>query len=256
MKDVTDGRTAVDIRTGRRGRAIVTGGGGTAARTLGLLGGIFTFAIKRKKLRRDNPVHGVGRQKAKKRSRFLSGAELARLGNALDRARTEGLNPNAIAAIKLLILTGCRRSEILSLKWSYIDWDNRCIRLPDSKTGQKVIYISTKALGALHDLMGLATGPYVLPGARSQGHFYGLHKAWSTVRIWAGIPDVRIHDLRRSFASVAAINGESLLMIGKLLGHADPKTTQIYAHLTDTALHMAADSTAERIAAAMAKKNA
>jgi integrase len=107
----------------------------------------------------------------------------------------------------------------------------------------------------LHDMKGFATSAYVLPGARCQGHFNGLHKSWVTVRTWAEIPDVRIHDLRRSFASVAAINGESLLMIGKLLGHADPKTTQIYAHLTDTALHTAADSTAERIAAAMATKN-
>ena len=134
LQDVAAGKTAVDERTGPRGRAIVTGGRGTASRTVGLLGGIFSYAVERR-LRSDNPVSGVTRFKDKSTERYLSSAELKRLGEALIEAEAEGENPSAVAGIRLLALTGARRSEIVTLHWSYVDFEYTCLRLPDSKTG-------------------------------------------------------------------------------------------------------------------------
>jgi len=251
MKAVAAGKTKADKKTIRRGRAIVRGGDGTARRTVGLLGGIFSFASRSLLLRPDNPVHGVKRSKDRKRSRFLSQDEFKRLGEALIRAQNEGVNPNAISAIKLLILTGCRRMEILSLKWDHIDFDNKVLRLPDSKTGQKNVPIGKPAIEVLSALPEFEGNPYVFPGAKLDGHYVGLQKDWERIRDWAEIDDVRIHDLRRSFGSTAASNRESLIIIGKILGHSDPKTTQIYAHLTDEPVQAAVEDTSSLIETAM-----
>ena len=148
MQDVAAGKTARNEKTGFRGRSIVTGGKGAASRTMGLLGAIFAFAVERG-LRTDNPVRGVKRFADGKSERFLSSAELARFGDALTKAENNGINPCAIAALRLLILTGCRKNEILSLKWDYIDWDHACLKLPDSKTGAKIVPLGAPALEVL-----------------------------------------------------------------------------------------------------------
>lgn len=251
MKAVSDGKTRADKKTKKRGRAIVRGGNGTARRSVSMLGGIFTFASKSLLLRPDNPVHGVKKSKDKKRSRFLSQDEFKRLGDALINAANEGVNPNAIAAIKLLILTGCRKSEILTLKWKYVDFDNKVLRLPDSKTNEKTIPVGRPALDILEGIDRIEGNDHVLPGATKDGPYVGLQKEWERIRKWAKIEDVRIHDLRRSFGSTAASNRESLIVIGKILGHADPKTTQIYAHLMDDPLQTAVEDTSSLIEIAM-----
>ncbi len=251
MKAVETGESKVDTKTGPRGRAIVKGGAGTASRTVGLLGGIISFAVESLKLRSDNPVHGVKRTKDNKRSRFLNSKEFRRLGAALERAQKKQINPNAIAAIRLLLFTGCRKSEILKLKWQHVDLPHRCLRLPESKTGEKIVHLGNAAVDLLEALPQIKGSPYVLPASKGDGHYTGLQKHWTKIREWAELDDVRIHDLRRSFASTAALSGESLLMIGNLLGHSDPKTTQIYAHLADSALQTAANETSNKIAAAM-----
>jgi integrase len=136
LRDVASGKTKADIKTKPRGVARVRGGQGTASRTLGLLGGIFSFAVRRK-LRNDNPVRGVERFKDRKGERFLSPQELAKLGKALNEVQKEGANSTAITIIRLLVLTGARKSEIVALKASEIDLAHACLRLGDSKMDQR-----------------------------------------------------------------------------------------------------------------------
>ncbi len=253
MQDVAAGKTAANIKTGKRGRTIVEGGKGAATRTVGLLGGIFTFAVE-KALRPDNPVRGVKRFKDASRERFLSAAELARLGDALAGAEREGESPFAVAAIRLLVLTGARKGEILTLRWEHVDMERGCLRLPDSKTGAKVIPLGAAALEALSEIPRIEGNPYVLPGLEGR-HFVGLQKAWARIRKRAELADVRLHDLRHSFASVAVSGGDSLYLVGKVLGHRHAGTTQRYAHLSDDPLRAVADRTSGKIAAAMKAGN-
>jgi len=250
MQDIADGKTAIDERTGPRGRAVVKGGKGTATKSVTILGAIFAFAVRRG-LRPDNPAHGVKTFPSKNFERFLTPVELRSLGRALSEAEDEGANPSATNAIRLLVMTGCRKSEILSLRWRDVDFERSCLRLPDSKTGARVIPLGVPALELLKELPRLKDNPYVLPGAREGGHFVGLSKVWGSIRKNAGFGDVRIHDLRHSFASVGALGGDSLFMIGKLLGHQQAGTTARYAHLADDPLKAAADRISGVIAEAM-----
>ena len=249
MQDVAAGKTATNVKTGFRGRAIVTGGKGTARECVVLLGSMFTFAVNRG-LRAANPAWKVKKYKARKLERFLSPAELARLGDALSTAQQEGGNPFAVAAIRLLALTGARKSEILTLRWEHVDTERGCLRLPDSKTGAKVIPLGAAALEALSEIPRIEGNPYVLPGLEGR-HFVGLQKAWEHIRKRAGLEDVRLHDLRHSFASVAVSGGDSLYLVGKVLGHKHAGTTERYAHLSDDPVRAVADRTASSIAAAM-----
>jgi integrase len=248
LQDVASGKTAANIKTGS-GQAKVEGGKGTATRTVGLLGGIFTFAVERG-VRPDNPARGVKRFRGKKQERFLAPSELAQLGDALTTAQQDGESLYAVAAIRLLVLTGARKSEILTLKWDYVDTERGCLRLPDSKTGAKVIPLGAAALEALVNIPRIEDNPYVFPG-RKCGHFVGLYNNWDRIRKRAGLEDVRLHDLRHSFASVAVAGGSSLYLVGKVLGHEQASTTERYAHLADDPLRAVADKTAGQIAAAM-----
>lgn len=250
MQDVAAGKTAIDIKTGARGRAIVRGGKGTASKAVALLGSILTFAVDHK-LRPDNPARGIKRYRDKKCERFLAPAELARLGAALATVERDGENPFVVAAIRLLALTGCRKSEILGLQWAQIDFERACIRFPESKTGAKALPLGAPALEVLEALPRIEGCPYVLPASIGNGHFVGLQKAWVRIRAKAALEDVRLHDLRHSFAAAGAAGGDSLLMIGALLGHRDPTTTSRYAHLADDPLKEAADRISGAIAAAM-----
>ncbi len=252
--NIAAGKTAADIKTGAYGRAIVTGGKGTANKAVSLLGAIFSFAVDRR-IRPDNPAHGVRMYPNKRHERFLSSAELTRLGQALTEAESNGTNPFAIAAIRLLLLTGARRGEILSLRWENVDFDRAYLRLLDSKTGQKLIPLGAPALSVLEALPQVSVNPYVLPGGREGQPLVNIAKVWRAVRQAAGLDDVRLHDLRHSFASVGAAGGDSLLVIGKVLGHRDIATTARYAHLADDPLRTAADRISKTIAAAMAGEN-
>jgi integrase len=244
-KDIAKGKTAATVKTKLRGVARVRGGEGTAARTLGLLGAIFSYAIAQE-LIQSNPVWGVDRASDKKRDRFLSFLEIEALGVILEQAQVD--DPTAVNVVKLLLLSSCRRSEILSLKWAYIDWQNNCLRLPDSKTGMKVVPVGTPVVELLKSIPKLQSNPYVFPADRGSGHYVGIQKLWDKFRKMAAIEDVRLHDLRRTFGSTAALQGQSLLTIGKVLGHADPKTTAIYAHLTEKAVHDAVAGTSQQLA--------
>ena len=249
MQDVAAGKTACDEKTASRGRAIVEGGKGTATRTVGLLGGILTFAVERG-ICPTNPVHGVKRYRDRKGERFLSARELAALGLGLAvMEETATISPIMANAVRLLLLTGCRKTEVLSLCWSFVDFERGYLRLPDSKTGEKTVPLGAPALKVLSDLPRLSD--WVFPAATGGGHLVGLPHAWDAVRVWCGLDGVRLHDLRHSFASVGAISGNSLPVIGALLGHADSKTTSRYAHLTADPIKAAAERIANTIADAM-----
>lgn len=185
-----------------------------------------------------------------KRDRFLSMGEIEKLFQVLkdcDLTRIE--LPTSIAAIKLLLLTGCRLSEILTLKWDYIDLTNHRINLPDSKTGKKTVYISPYVIEILEFLSHRKDNPYVIYGLKEGSHLVNLQKAWRRIRRKAGLEDVRLHDLRHSFASIGVANGLSLPVIGALLGHSQVQTTARYAHLIGDPLLEAANLIGEKIKA-------
>lgn len=253
LRDVASGKTAADVKTKKRGRAIVQGGKGTATRTVGLLGGIFSFAMARR-LRADNPVRGVKRYPDKKSETFLAPAELARLGEALNAAEASGANPAAVAIIRLLAFTGARKNEIAALRWAEVDLERGYIRLGDSKTGAKVFPIGAPAIEVLASLPRVEGSPFVFPAATGEAAFQGVDKVWRNLRAAAGFPTLRLHDLRHSFASAGLARGDALPVIGAILGHADVKTTSRYAHLADDPVRRAADAISRTVRAAFENK--
>jgi integrase len=212
-----------------------------ANRTLGVLSKLFNLA-EVWGLRADgsNPCRHVKKYPEKKRERYLSPDELARLGAVLDEAENDGSeSPYMIAAIRLLILTGCRLGEIQTLKWSHVS-GNR-LMLSDSKTGAKPVYLGPPAIAILNSIERLRDNEYVIVGKMPGQHLTDFQRPWRRIRKRAGLDDLRIHDLRHSFASGAVGLGESLPMIGKLLGHTQVQTTARYAHLADNPVQAAAD---------------
>jgi integrase len=253
--DVAAGKSKTDVRTGFRGRAIVEGGRGTAARSLAVLGAMLQFAVERK-LFPANPAKGVRLLKGHAKERFLSEAEVASLGGTLVAMQAERrLSANAANAVRLLLLTGCRKSEVTSLRWDWVDFERGCLRLPTSKTGAKVVALAAAALELLVALRQRdPAGAWVLPAAKGEGAYTGLQKDWERIRERAGLPGVRLHDLRHSFASFAIADGHALFLVGKALGHKQARTTEIYAHLSDDPLRQLADRTAARINAALMRQ--
>ncbi len=253
VTDITRGdiqRLMIDVGNGNiRGEATphTRGGKGAAARTVGLLGGIFSFAMERGFVE-TNPVRGVKRYKDNRRERFLSAAEMARLGDVLARLEKDGGDPRHVAIICLLTLTGARKNEIAHLRWREVDLDSGLLRLKDSKTGPKIIRLGKAA----RDLVGslpVHDREWVFPDRRHADRpVANLDWAWVNIRAQAGLSDVRIHDLRHSFASVGVAGGEGLTLIGKLLGHQHVATTSRYAHLSDDPLQAAADRISDRLA--------
>ena len=246
----------------------------------------------------SNPRRHIKKYPEEKRERYLSPAELSALGEALSHAEQEGIeDPYAIAAIRLLIFTGCRLNEIMTLRWEHVDFEARCLWLPDTKTGARVIHLGAPALELLSRLERLPDNPWSICGRNPGARRIDLQPPWqrmrkrATVRLWArnensaasilvarlegqlgreptydvclteaknerlelptGLVDLRIHDLRHSFASGAVALGVSLPMIGKLLGHTQVQTTARYAHLAADPVKAAAERVSSNIAAVM-----
>lgn len=249
LRDVTAGKTATDIKTGFRGRAIVKGGPGTAARVVGLLGGILSFAIA-EGIIASNPVSGVKRQADNHRHIRLTAEQYRTLGTALDAAFTDGENTSALLTIRLLALTGCRRGEIEKLQWEEVDLKGRCLRLLDSKEGRSIRPLNNDAAGLL--LRVPRGGRYVLPGSTPNKPFAGLPKAWKRVVGRANLPGLTPHGLRHAFASIASDLGYTEPTIAAMLGHANHSTTSRYVHHLDSALIAAADKVGGAIASMIA----
>lgn len=247
-----------------------------ANRVLAMCSAFFTWAI-RHGYRPDqaNPCRLVERFPEEGRERFLSLEEYRRLGAALKVAETEGLplegdalenarkygfaertlpNPMAVAAIRLLLFTGCRFSEIVTLRWKDVDEERRILTLRESKTGKGERPLNLPALEVLRGLPREAGSPFVFPGIKRKAPLTSVRRLWHRIREHAGLKDVRLHDLRHSFASVGAAAGASLPIIGGLLGHTQARTTQRYAHLANDPLHAAAEATAVEVAAALEGK--
>lgn len=212
----------------------------------------------------SNPCRHIKKFREDRRERFLSSEEFARLGDALAKAESGEMaytrpgrsSPfyvpkQAVAALRLLIFTGARRGEILTLKWDFVNFEASRLELPDSKTGAKFVYLPAPALKLLSELPRDLSNPFVITGAKPGTHLVNMKDPWAAIRNEAELPDLRIHDLRHSFASIGAGGGMSLPVIGALLGHKETSTTARYAHLSDNPLRIAVEDIGGRIATAM-----
>ncbi len=275
---------------------------GAANRCLSLIDAVWNWAVRRGEINGlRSPSQGLDRNPEHSRERYLTPDELRRLGRAMREAETTGLpwvvdetgpkakhlpkvnrtriiDPYAVAAIRLLMLTGARLREILEARWDYIDWDRGLMFLPDSKTGRKILYLSAVALNILEDLPKVAGNPHIIPGSSKGAARADLKRPWAAIVRAAGLlkpveksiptdndrlqkkrkriseaqPGVRLHDLRHTFAATGVGSSLGLPVIGKLLGHSQASTTQRYAHLDADPMHKAANLIGSQIAAALA----
>jgi integrase len=254
MHDVAEGKTAATSKTKARGLARVRGGKGAANRTVGLLGAIFTYAV-RHRMRSDNPVQGVVRPADGRRDRRLTDAEYLSLGNALTNADLKGIWPAAIAAARFLAITGWRSGEALALQWEEIDIPRRTATLGETKTGRSMRPLSETAIDILRSLT--PSGQLVFPATRGSGDVImsGFKKLWKRIAKLGDLPsDVTPHVLRHSFASLAADLGYSEPVIAALVGHQGRSTTSRYLHSADAVLLAAADAVADRTLELMGEK--
>ena len=201
-----------------------------------------------------NPCRFVQKYKERSRERFLSEEEFGRLGRVLDELEAEGkVSASAVAAIRLLMLTGCRRGEIVTLRWEDVDLEAGELRLRDAKTGPRQVALSPAAVRVLSAIPRHADNPWVIAGRKPGTRLGNLNASWLVIRDRAELENVRLHDLRHSFASRALALGESLSMIGRLLGHRKVQTTARYAHLAQDSVKVSAARVAESLRADMAR---
>lgn len=256
MLDIARGRTAATFK-GEKPRATinVTGGRATATRTIAMLSSMLTFAI-RYKIIDTNPALGVKKFTDKKKDVFLDANKIQILSDVLKLAEPKGESKDAINAIKLLLLTGCRKTEILSLKWEHIDFKNKCFRFPDTKTGKQTRAFGQGALNLLSYIKDTSNSPWVFPSPRNNGHLVGLPKVFKRIRPLKIDEETKkpllgeeitLHTLRHSFASMAADMGFTELTIAGLLGHSLGGVTNRYSHNVDSSLVSAADKVSLRI---------
>jgi integrase len=249
-----------------------------ANRVLAVVGSMYAFAGRAGIVPENtNPARRIDKFKESRRERFLTGEELER-GGAIREAETNGIpwtvdeskpnakhlpksgnrltkiNPFAVAALRLLLFTGCRLREILHLRWEHVDLERGLLFLPDSKSGRKTVILNAPALTVLNDVQRV--GPYVVPGDDPERPRPDLKRPWDAVTKRAGLTGVRLHDLRHTYASFGAGGGLGLPSIGRLLGHTQAATTARYAHLDNDPLRRASEAIAGRIAAALDGKKA
>ena len=251
----------------------------TANRVTSLISSLYTWAGKAGEIPRGmNPAHEVTRFRELARTRYLSDDEIARLGETLALAETTGLpyvvdttkptskhapspedrhtiSPHATGAIRLLLLSGCRLSEILNLRWSDVDFERGLLALPDSKTGNRPVWLNAAALVVLEDLSRIRLGDYVVAGERPDMPRADLHRPWRQIVKHAGLEGVTLHTLRHTHASVGVGAGIGLPLVGALLGHRVTSTTQRYAHIGHEPARRAAETIGSNIAAALERRS-
>lgn len=245
--DIKAGKTAQTVKTKKRGVPRVAGGDVIAGGVVRSLSAMMNWAV-REGILKVNPCKGVKTVRPPKRERYLNGDEIRRLFQTADEMVEEGsLAAPFAAAIRLLAFTGARRSEILELRWSEVDLERARIVLPRerSKTGEKTIPLTVAACDLIRAQPHL--NDFVFPGRGAKGPLIGMSHRWEVVRERAGLPDLRIHDLRHSFASLAVAKGASLFLVGKALGHTQATTTERYAHLADDPVRAVAEAVSQSI---------
>lgn len=242
MKDIIAGKTRVTMKTEKlRGKAIVRGGRGTAIRTMGLLGGIFSYAVEAGVIE-HNPTHGLRKPKYQVRDRRLSEAEYRVLGGILQEAQRSDRYRIHAEILRLITLTGCRRGEIVDLKWSEVDLEGSCLRLVDSKEGSSVRPVGLPVVEYLEKERPGRTGTYVFPGQGIDNAVGNFPQSWKKLFKDTPLWDVTPHVLRHSFASIANDLGFTEITIAALIGHAKGSVTSKYVHTLDSTLIMAADT--------------
>lgn len=242
LKDIMAGKTRISMKTKKlRGKAIVRGGAGTATRTVGLLGGILTYAAEAGIID-SNPAHGLRKPKDNVRKRRLSEAEYRTLGEMLREAASQEKCAITADIIRQIALTGCRRSQMIGLKWSEADTSASCLRLEDSKEGESIRAIGLPVIEYLEQRRAHSVGPYIFPGQREDKAFGSFPNHWKQLFKDSPLTDVTPHVLRHSFASIANDLGFTEVTVAALLGHAKGSETSKYIHTLDTALIMAADT--------------
>ncbi|MGY4573356.1 integrase [Bradyrhizobium sp. USDA 3256] len=236
------GKTRVSIKTKKlRGKAIVRGGAGTATRTVGLLGGILTYAVEAGIIE-TNPAHGIRKPNDNVRKRRLSEGEYRILGRILRDAAKQEKYTTIVDIVRQLALTGCRRSEMIGLKWTEADTESSCLRLEDSKEGESVRPIGLPVVEYLDRRFTDDVGTYVFPGQGEDNAFGSFPNHWKHLFEESPLSDITPHVLRHSFASIANDLGFTEVTIAALVGHAKGSVTSRYIHTLDTALIMAADT--------------
>jgi integrase len=246
IRDVTVGKTALVEKTKLRGKAVVRGGAGTAARAANFLGAILSFAVSEEVIE-HNPAHGVKRKADHKRTRRLTPDEYRALGAIMKQAEQDCETWQGITGARLLALTGCRLGEIVKLRWSEIDEVGGCFRFEDTKEGASTRPIGRRVFDLLSSIERVDGCPYALPAVRGAGHFGGLTGAFERLVKRANLEGVTPHTLRHSFASVAGDLGYAEATIATMLGHAAGSVTARYVHHLDAVLVASANRVADRI---------
>lgn len=242
LKDIMAGKTRVSVKTKKlRGKAIVRGGAGTATRTVGLLGGILTYAVEAGIIDR-NPAHGIRKPKDNVRNRRLTQAEYRTLGEMLRKAAENEKYAMTVDIIRQIAVTGCRRTEMIKLMWTEADTEGSCLRLVDSKEGASIRPIGLPVVEYLEERRKDQTNIYVFPGQGEDNAFGSFPNHWEQIFKDSPLVGVTPHVLRHSFASIANDLGFTEVTIAALVGHSKGSVTSKYIHTLDTALIMAADT--------------
>ena len=255
VADVAAGKTARDEKAGPRRRIIVQGGAGAARKVVRDLSAVFSFA-RRNEIVSINPCDTAAVRKTDNQNeRFLTLEEVTRLGKALDELEREGVNRKSLNIAHLWALTGCRRDEIAGLKWSEANLEEGFLELDDSKTGKSIRPLGAAAVALLKSIEKQDGSDFVFPAERGDGHFQGTKTMWSRAIKKAELPGVTPHTLRHTMGSTATSTGEALALTGAILGHANPRSTAIYAHVQNDPSKRAANRVTKKIAAALVGKS-
>jgi integrase len=255
VRDVTNGKTAKDEKIGFRKRIIVRGGEGAARKVVKDLSAVFSFAVRRK-IVSSNPCDIAAVKKSdNRRDRYLTLEEISRLGKAFDALELEGVNAKALNIARLWALTGCRRDEIAALRWNEVSFEHGLLVLDDSKTGKSIRPLGAAAIVLLRGITRKPGSDFVFPAERGDGHFQGTKGVWTRVVAKAELPGVTPHTLRHTMGSTAVSYGEGLPLTGAILGHANARSTAIYAHVQHDPSRRAANRISGKIAEALAGRS-
>lgn len=254
VADVTAGKTARDEKIGPRKRIIVRGGAGAARKVVRDLSAVFSFALRREVVQRNPCETAAVRKTDNQNKRFLTLEEVTRLGATLDAFEEEGVNPKALNIARLWALTGCRRDEIARLRWPEVSLEDGLLELDDSKTGKSIRPIGAAAVALLKGIEREGDSDFVFPAERGDGHFQGTKGVWAKAIKKADLAGVTPHTLRHTMGSTAVSTGEALALTGAILGHANPRSTAVYAHVQNDPSKRAANRVSKKIAAALAGK--